>query len=111
MYDAFHILRNRDTEAKLRKELEEAWSDATALMSLEKLEGLPYLVRLCFIFNNGGGISMGFKTAVIKEGLRLSHGVVTPLPRVVHENTSIAGVQVPAGVRPQLVALCPRPNH
>ncbi|TEB14539.1 hypothetical protein FA13DRAFT_1747942 [Coprinellus micaceus] len=47
-------------------------------MPLENLEGLPYL------------------TAVIKEGLRLPMRL-TPLPRVAHENTNIAGVQVPAG--------------
>jgi cytochrome P450 len=38
------------------------------------------------------------QTAVIKEALRLSHGVVSPLPRVVAEPTVIGGVVVPRGV-------------
>ncbi|KAK7019700.1 hypothetical protein VNI00_018000 [Paramarasmius palmivorus] len=49
-------------------------------MSLERLEKLPYL------------------TAVIKESLRLSSGVITPMPRVVPETGAIiAGYTVPPG--------------
>ncbi len=39
------------------------------------------------------------QTAVIKEGLRFSHGVVTPLARVIGPvDAQIAGYHVPAGV-------------
>ncbi|KAG7092861.1 hypothetical protein E1B28_009174 [Marasmius oreades] len=65
---------------KLRQELEEAWPDKDESMPLERLEKLPYL------------------TAVIKECLRVAHGVVTPMTRIVPESGSIiAGYQVPPG--------------
>jgi cytochrome P450 len=38
------------------------------------------------------------QTAVIKESLRMSHGVVSPPPRVVLSETVIAGRIVPANV-------------
>jgi cytochrome P450 len=41
------------------------------------------------------------QTAVIKESLRMSHGVVSPPPRVVPTETVIAGRMVPANVRSQ----------
>ncbi|KAJ8093235.1 hypothetical protein PM082_020721 [Marasmius tenuissimus] len=63
------------TLTKLRWELD-ALSEGQ--MGFEVLEKLPYL------------------TAVIKESLRLSHGVASPLPRVVGSSGStIAGVTVP----------------
>ncbi|PBK81003.1 cytochrome P450, partial [Armillaria gallica] len=49
-------------------------------MPLQSLEKLPYL------------------TAFIKESLRLSHGVVTALPRIVQKATQISHYAVPAGV-------------
>ena len=40
------------------------------------------------------------QTAVIKESLRMAHGVVTPLPRIVGPvDSEISGVVIPAGVR------------
>lgn len=75
----FHVLTNKSIEKKLRQEIREAWPDIEAPMSLEKLEKLPYL------------------TAVIQEALRLSHGVVAPLPRVVTETKCIGGYLVPEG--------------
>jgi len=38
------------------------------------------------------------QTAVIKEALRFSHGVVSPLPRVAQVESLIGGHLVPAGV-------------
>lgn len=73
----FHILSNPGIEKRLREELREAWPNADEHMPLEKLEKLPYL------------------TAIIHESLRLSHGVVSPLPRIVTEATEIAGHMVP----------------
>ncbi|KAF6758266.1 cytochrome P450 [Ephemerocybe angulata] len=73
----FHVLSNPGIEGRLRAELREAWPDAGEGISLERLEKLPYL------------------TAVIYEGLRLSHGIVSPLPRIVTEPTMISGFLVP----------------
>uniref|UniRef100_A0A0W0FQL4 Cytochrome p450 n=1 Tax=Moniliophthora roreri TaxID=221103 RepID=A0A0W0FQL4_MONRR len=57
-----------------------AWPDPDNPMCLATLEKLPYL------------------TAVVKESLRLGHGVCTPLPRVVGpSNAIIGGFPIPAG--------------
>ncbi|KAF2171562.1 hypothetical protein M409DRAFT_18674 [Zasmidium cellare ATCC 36951] len=62
---AFNVLRDQSIYRKLVAELEEIFPDPTKDLSFITLERLPYL------------------TAVIKEGLRLSFGVMSRLPRVV----------------------------
>ncbi|ESK83302.1 cytochrome p450 [Moniliophthora roreri MCA 2997] len=80
MVGTFGLLTNREALGKLRRELDEAWPDSTTTINFEVLEKLPYL------------------GAVIKESLRMSHGVASPLPRVVGASgATIAGVSVPAG--------------
>lgn len=76
---AFHALSDEHVLANLVRELKEAWPDKDAHVGYAVLEKLPYL------------------TAFIKESLRTSHGVITPLGRIVHEETDIAGYSVPAG--------------
>ncbi|KAF8966429.1 cytochrome P450 [Flammula alnicola] len=77
---SFFVLRDPRIKATLVKELEEAWPDVDVPLGYEALEKLPYL------------------TAVIKEGLRLSYGTVTPMPRVVGPSGGVvAGVSVPPG--------------
>ncbi|ESK89624.1 hypothetical protein Moror_8638 [Moniliophthora roreri MCA 2997] len=74
------LVRDERVRTKLVQELEAAWPDKDTPMPLERLEKLPYL------------------TAVIKESLRLSHGVVTPMTRVVSDSGAvIAGRPVPPG--------------
>ncbi|KAI0711453.1 cytochrome P450 [Earliella scabrosa] len=76
----FHVLNNPDIHAKLVEELKCAWPELETTMRYDRLEKLPYL------------------TAVIKESLRLAHGVVLPLPRIVGpKDAIIAGHTVPAG--------------
>jgi len=78
----FYVLNDQAIHSKLCKELQEVWPDRSAQLSYTTLEKLPYL------------------TAVIKESLRMSHGIVTPLPRVVGPpGATIAGFNVPASVR------------
>lgn len=60
----FHLLSQPNTLRKLKEELEAAIPDPTVLMPLSALEALPYL------------------TAVIKEGLRLSFGNTSRIPRI-----------------------------
>jgi len=60
----FHLLSNPAVLDRLRKELEAAIPDPDIIVPVEKLEQLPYL------------------TACIQEGLRLSYGLRTRLPRV-----------------------------
>ncbi|EEB90991.1 hypothetical protein MPER_10726 [Moniliophthora perniciosa FA553] len=75
-----YLVKYPEVRRKLQTELDEAWPDRDRPMPLEKLEKLPYL------------------TAVIKESLRLSHGVVTPMSRIVSDtDVSIAGHAVPPG--------------
>ncbi|KAH6893038.1 cytochrome P450 [Thelonectria olida] len=64
---AFHIVTNPIIYGRLILELREAFPDPTAELSFTELEKLPYL------------------TGIIKEGQRLSYGVISRLPRVVPE--------------------------
>ncbi|KAF9535115.1 cytochrome P450 [Crepidotus variabilis] len=74
----FHILRNKRTHNRLVAELKSVWPEKDERVDINLLQSLPYL------------------TAVIKEALRLSHGFVTPLPRVVGpQSATIAGFVVP----------------
>ncbi|KAF5359444.1 hypothetical protein D9756_002939 [Leucocoprinus leucothites] len=75
----FHVLSNPDIHERLVNEIKEAWPEKDTPMGVQALEKLPYL------------------TAVIKEALRFSHGVVSPLPRVTGAESIIAGHTVPAG--------------
>jgi len=76
----FYLLSSPRAQAALLRELVEAWPDKDSAMSYEALEKLPYL------------------TAVIKESLRMAHGIVTPLPRVVGPgDAQILGETIPAG--------------
>ncbi|KAF5361518.1 hypothetical protein D9758_006130 [Tetrapyrgos nigripes] len=75
-----YVLADREVLEKLVEELDDAWPDASVPAKYELLEKLPYL------------------TGVIKESLRLSHGIVSPLPRIVGVGgATIAGHFVPEG--------------
>jgi cytochrome P450 len=83
MLSTFYLLQDRAAMERLKNELKAAWPDLDfeRAPTLRELEKLPYL--------NG----------VIKEGLRMTSGVVSPLPRVVPAGgAKICGVFVPAGV-------------
>ncbi|KAF8659814.1 hypothetical protein AX16_001699 [Volvariella volvacea WC 439] len=76
----YYLLTNMMAQDKLVKELQDAWPDKDVNMNYEALEKLPYL------------------TAVIKESLRLAHGIVTPLPRIAGPtDVEISGAKIPAG--------------
>ncbi|KAG6817316.1 hypothetical protein H0H87_010333 [Tephrocybe sp. NHM501043] len=78
---AYHILTNPIVHSRLVEELCCAWPEINSPIGFEVLEKLPFL------------------TAVIKESLRMAHGVVTPLPRVVGPgDTDVGGVIIPVGV-------------
>lgn len=76
-----NVLSRPDVHARLMHELVEAWPHLEdAPPRYEQLEKLPYL------------------TAVLKESLRLSHGVVQPMTRVVpREGAYISGHFIPGG--------------
>ncbi|RDX54810.1 cytochrome P450 [Lentinus brumalis] len=76
----FYVLNDPAVYVKLTAELTSAWPEVQTTMHYETLEKLPYL------------------TAVVKESLRIGHGLVHPLPRVVGPTDAvIAGFTVPAG--------------
>lgn len=76
-----NVLQQPQLYASLRAEIKAAWPDAMAPPpSVEALERLPLL------------------TATIKESLRLAHGVVSPLPRIIPPGgVCIDGQHVPGG--------------
>ena len=77
---AFNVLNNQTIYGKLVSELETQFPDRYAELPFAELEKLPYL------------------TAVIKEGLRLSFGVVGRLPRVVPQpGVTFEGHYLPPG--------------
>ena len=79
---AFHVVFNPEIYAKLRTELCDAFPDPAKPMDFLTAEKLPYL------------------TGVVKDGLRLSYGVIHPLPRVVPESGAVFnGYVLPKGVR------------
>jgi len=76
----FHVLCNQNILKKLKTELTTAWPDLEVNVGYATLGKFPYL------------------TAVIKESLRLAHGVVSSIPRVVGpKDAVIAGISVPKG--------------
>ncbi|KAI9830709.1 MAG: hypothetical protein M1826_004538 [Phylliscum demangeonii] len=77
---AFHVLSNRAIYRTLVAELAAAFPDPRQPLDFLTLEQLPYL------------------TAVIKEGLRLSFGVTSRLPRITPEpGATFNGHYLPAG--------------
>ena len=76
----YYTLSNPEIYRKLVAELKTAFPNEQATLQYLKLEKLPYL------------------SAVIKEGLRLSHGVPGRLPRVIETPDAIFnGYRVPKG--------------
>ena len=80
-----HLLRDPEKMAKLKAEVETVWPNlgpnGAGAPEVRDLERLSYL------------------TGVIKEGLRLSSGVITGLSRIVPPNgAKIAGIEVPGKV-------------
>ncbi|RPB09341.1 cytochrome P450 [Morchella conica CCBAS932] len=75
-----YALQKPEVGERLLRELREVMPGVRDVASLKELESLPYL------------------TAFMKESLRLSYGVVGPLPRVVPaEGATIAGAFFPGG--------------
>ncbi|KAI0694060.1 cytochrome P450 [Cytidiella melzeri] len=74
-----HVLQNPEVHARLTDELLKAWPDLHSRPRYEDLENLPYL------------------KAVLKESLRLVHGVWSPMTRIVPSGgAQIAGQFIPA---------------
>ncbi|KAL5319155.1 hypothetical protein ACEPPN_012204 [Leptodophora sp. 'Broadleaf-Isolate-01'] len=77
---AYHVVTNPDIYDKLKKELRDAFPDPSADLEYTTLEKLPYL------------------TGVVKEGQRLSYGVISRLARATPEGgATFNGYFVPAG--------------
>lgn len=75
----FHVLSDPDISKTLKAEL--ATLEDVKMAKLQQLEQLPYL------------------TSVILEGLRLSYGVATRLPRIAPDRViQYDGYVIPAGV-------------
>ncbi|KAK0390740.1 hypothetical protein NLU13_0243 [Sarocladium strictum] len=75
----FYICQVPDTLDKMRHELARIMTIHGGIPDIAELQALPYL------------------SAVIKEGLRLSYGVTTRLPRIAHEDITYKDFVIPAG--------------
>ncbi|KAL1989053.1 hypothetical protein VTN96DRAFT_5816 [Rasamsonia emersonii] len=85
MHGTFYILSLPEIYRKLKEELLRAWPDLEKQPGLSELEKMPYL------------------TAVIKESLRVSPGVASPLPRVVPApGATISQTFIPGGTVVQM---------
>ena len=77
---AYHILANTEVLQRLQKELREAMPEVSSQIPLVRLEHLPYL------------------TAVIKEGLRLTHAISHRNARVAQDRSlNFRGWTIPPG--------------
>ncbi|KAK2747805.1 hypothetical protein FQN57_001835 [Myotisia sp. PD_48] len=76
---AYNVVTNPEIYKRLTQELVQAFPNPDAEMDFLTLEKLPYL------------------TGVIKEGLRLSFGVIGRLPRVIYDPARCNGYTIPAG--------------
>jgi cytochrome P450 len=78
---AYHVVTNPDIYRELKKELRDAFPDPSVDLDYTTLEKLPYL------------------TGVVKEGQRLSYGVISRLARATPDDgATFNGYFVPAGV-------------
>jgi cytochrome P450 len=75
----YHLTTNPDCMQHLKHELRTVMPDARSLASWTQFEQLPYL------------------SAVIQEGLRLSRGITTRLPRIASEELCYHGWTIPPG--------------
>ncbi|CAI0647710.1 unnamed protein product [Colletotrichum noveboracense] len=75
----FYLKSVPDTLKRLRDEIDAAMPSATEILCWADLQKLPYL------------------TSVIREGLRLSYGVTTRLPRIAHHDIQYGGYVIRAG--------------
>ncbi|KAJ4475022.1 cytochrome P450 [Lentinula aciculospora] len=95
------LLSNKDVREQLVKELDEAWPKDGSDIAFEDLEKLPYLVLNFLQLSQPGSDYppiLFSQTVVIKESLRLSHGAVSPLGRVVGPGDAvIMGETIPTG--------------
>ena len=113
----FYLLTDKERLTKLRKELKLLPRASDGHLDLANVMGLPYLVLISssfsflvtfFFFDVFAAYFRltELKTAVVKEGLRLSSGVPGILPRVVPpEGAYVKNEFIPGGVR----ALDPMP--
>lgn len=94
-----HCIENRRVYRALKEELLTVWPNLDVKPSYETLEKLPYLVSALRWIQVNRMLKTLKQTAVVKESLRMSHGVVTPPLRVVPpEGATIAGHTIPGGV-------------
>lgn len=79
----YYILKYPEFTRQLQRELDEAFPTEGEEMTLVKLEALPYLVSVQSHCTENIESDFIMQTAVIYEGLRISFGVASRLPRIV----------------------------
>jgi len=105
-YFVFHGDRERRVLKKLRDELRGVMQTVDIEPTLGQLETLPYLVSMNVLYKIVA--YMTFKTAVIKEALRMSFGPVSRLPRISPIDPVVYGEWViPPGVSSFTISTVP----
>jgi hypothetical protein len=100
----FFVLNEKRILLRLTEELRLVWPDSDECIDVAVLQALPYLVSFLSVWVHLKTVPTALQTAVIKEALRLSHGFVTPLPRVVGPlGAKIAGFEIPPKARSLLL--------
>jgi cytochrome P450 len=93
---AFHIISNPPVLTRLREELMTVMPYGTSNPTWTALEQLPYLVSLGKTVKEA--ILILGQSAVVSEGLRISYGITTRLPRLPHEALKYKQWTIPARV-------------
>jgi cytochrome P450 len=104
MLGTFHMLENQGLLKRLKEELHIYWPNPDKTPRFEDLQKLRFLVRsfaICTASTDHG------QTAVIKESLRISPDVASPLLRIVPAaGATIDGASIPAGVSTPKIIQC-----
>jgi cytochrome P450 len=96
---AYHVLRDKKIYSQLRAEILGNFPDNPEKMDFQSLERLPYLVSSLYPTVFWQIANMG-KNGTVKEGLRLSYGVIGRLPRCVPEGGAVFQDHfIPAGYK------------
>ena len=100
----FYLIENLQLLDRLKEELWSVWPSLDVPPSLERLEKLPFLAsNILYDLDLDSYQLTAKQTAVIRESLRISPGVSSPLLRVVPSGgAAISGYQVPSGVSKML---------
>lgn len=96
----YYLLKNPEIMSLLRKELDPVFAESHGNPTLAQLEAIPYFVSFNKPFQcvRKRRVLTSGQVAVVKEGLRVSHGISSRVPRIAtHEVLEYKIWKIPAG--------------